>query len=119
MPVHFNAAPLSRQLALFVNNESRPVDAHILFAEIFLHLQHIVLSAQLLLGVGQKREIEILLGNKLFMRLQIVAADSQHNSILLFKTLKMVPEILGFLRSAGGHIFRIKVKNHNFAPIVR
>lgn len=71
-----------------------------------------------MLLVGQERKRQAVLQGKLGMRGQIVGTDSEYHGTLRGNPVVGVTEIASLLCAGGGHIFRVKIKQHLAAAIL-
>ena len=65
-----------------------------------------------MIRVGQQRKRQLVLGNELVMRFDIVGADAEHHRVQLGKLRVIVAKIARFRRAARGHVLGIKVQHY-------
>ena len=91
--------------ALLVDDEGPPLGE----ADFAEHAERL---GGLLVGVGKKREVEVLLLRELLLGFQVVGADADDHGILLSELLSLVAERAVLDRSALGHGLREEEQHH-------
>ena len=87
----------------------------ILFAVVFLQLPGAIEFMNLMLGIGNQREGQFILGNKVLMLLLGVSADADNLVALGLESLIIIPEIARLGRAARGVVPRVEVEDHFLA----
>src|SRR5207247_9841517 len=97
----------------------RADDAHELAAVERLLLPDAVLFRHLVIGVGEQGEVQIELVRELLLARLIQDADAEDGGFALLELRQVVTKLTRFFRTAGGVVFRVKVKDDGTAGVIR
>ena len=107
-----------RDLAFFIDQERRPINAHVLFpVHGFLGPDSVGLN-DFLLCVSDQVELEAILRTKLLMCFLTVDRNAQQLDLLLIEFVVRITERACFERSARCVVFRVKEKNDALTFVV-
>jgi hypothetical protein len=108
----------SGDLAGFVNEKRRAVDAHILFAVHTLLGPDAVFLNDIFICIRDKRVWQVELGDEFLMRLFIVSRNADHLDIFLIKFVARITERTRFFGSARCVVLWIEPKHNALAAKV-
>src|SRR5581483_3517909 len=89
-----------------------------LLAVHLLHLDHVELLAERLVGVGDERKREVHLGPEVLVRLHAVARDAGDHRTGLAELGIEIAELLAFGRAAGRVVLGVEVEHHRVTGMV-
>ena len=73
-------------------------------------------QAQVTSGIHEKREVQAVLFDELFVRFSVLDTDTKDLRIVAGKLARLIPERADFCRSATGEIFGVKRQNNVLFP---
>ena len=77
-----------------------------------------VSGSRLMVGVGKELEVEAFFRAELFVRVDVVEAHSENDSVPFGVFGLIHLKLVGFTRSTGGLVFRIEIEDDPLATIV-
>ena len=100
MAFGFDLTELADKLSVFINHESAALNAHHFLAIHVLFFDHIKEFAQLFFFIRQQLKFEVILADKLIMRLQAVTRYTYYFSVLLFELRQQFIKLNAFSRAS-------------------
>src|SRR5260221_2887169 len=119
VPVHLDVVPALLHLPVRADEVRRARDAHVLLAVVRLLLPDAVLVRDLVLGIGEEGEVEVVLLRELRLARLVQDADAEDGRLARLETRQVVAERAGLLGAAGGVVLRIEVQDHGPAGVFR
>src|SRR5262245_29338298 len=119
MARHLHLAPHLGHRAGLVDQEGRPVDAHVLAAIEALLDPGAVLLADLAILVGHQREVQPVFLLELVVPVDAVLADADHLRLDLAEVGQLVAEAAGLGGAARRVVLGIEVEHHRLAAQLR
>ncbi len=114
--VNFHLRPDCGNLSCLVDQERCPLKSHRLLAIHILFDPDAVLFSDGVIFIREQGKRQRKLFGELFVRFDVVGADSQNDGLSRLKFADLIAESAGFFRAAGGVIARIKVKHDVLLP---
>ena len=116
MFLDINFVEYLRDLAFLVDQECRPLNAHILFPVHGFFLPDAVFLHDVFFGVGEQIEGQIVFRPKFLMRFFAVGRYAEQLDFLFVEDVVRITERANLERSAGSVVFRVE-KQHDTLPL--
>ncbi|SCU75720.1 hypothetical protein CNECB9_2480019 [Cupriavidus necator] len=115
---HLDAAQLVAHDALAVDDEGAALNAPVLLAIEFFHLDDIEQRAHGFVGVRDQLEGQLKLGLEVLVRADAVARDAEHLHAGFLEILILVAEVHGLRGATRRVVLRVEVQHHRLAAVV-
>jgi hypothetical protein len=115
VPIDFDGAPDFLDGAVGADDESGAGNPHFLFAVHILLPPRTKFFSDLVVGIGEEREVQFELVTKLDMAIDIVGADAENLRTELFQLAGAIAKRTRFFRAARRIVGRIKIQDNGAA----
>ena len=115
MAIDLNGAPDLFDDAIGANEKRRANDAHLLVAIHVFFAPRAEFFGDLVIGIGEKREVQLVFSFELDVAGDIVGTNAKDFRAELFQLLRAVAESAGFARAAGRIVGGIEVQDDGAA----